>query len=103
MQKAEYFSKRQQMFNASRSTVRPKRLIDVNSETSPNLDADWRELSGYEEEDSKVPNHYTCIGLHSGFYCSSVRIRTPYLFRFLTQKSGFQINFSVSSYWRPST
>lgn len=50
-------------------SVRPVRLIDVDSETSPNFDADWRELSGYEEEDRKAPTHYACIGLHSGFYC----------------------------------
>jgi len=45
MQKVEYSSQLQQMFHVSRSTVHPNKLIDVEAETSPNFDPEWRELS----------------------------------------------------------
>jgi hypothetical protein len=34
------------MFLVSRSTVRPNKVIDVEAETTPNFDPEWRELSG---------------------------------------------------------
>jgi hypothetical protein len=82
MQKVECSSQRQKMFHVSRSTVRPNKLIDVETETSPNFGSEWRELSGYEEGDGKASTH--AMGLQFGFYCPADRIRTPCLFRFLS-------------------